>query len=130
MQEKRKSNLTILIADDEKASREGLAELIESWGYKAKTAKDGLDALDKVKLDRPDILICDLKMPNLDGLGVLKSINNMPQKPFFIMLRFFRQLVNQRQPLGKTCAGWLKIYALRKLKTKNAGQEPGFLWLE
>lgn len=77
--------LKILVVDDEKSSREGLSELLDTWDYKVLTAKDGEEAISVINAEKPDITICDLKMPKVDGLEVLKRIEP-EQKESFVML--------------------------------------------
>ncbi len=59
----------VLIVEDEENERTGLAELISSWGYVAETARDGQEGFEKVNLWSPSIVITDLKMPRMGGLG-------------------------------------------------------------
>jgi DNA-binding response OmpR family regulator len=63
----------ILIIDDEIKLREALVELFSFIGYQIVEAQDGLDGLDKVKAHHPDLIICDIMMPKLDGYGFLKK---------------------------------------------------------
>ena len=80
-------NIKLLVVDDEQSSREGLYELIDTWGYDVLKAKDGEEAVSKIIMERPHIIICDLKMPKLDGLGVLRKIADDPSSnPIFVML--------------------------------------------
>ena len=68
---------TVLIAEDEYLVRVGLRTCIdwESNGYRLlDDAVDGLDAYDKIRQYRPDILLLDIKMPRLDGLSLLKKL--------------------------------------------------------
>src|SRR4051812_9392057 len=64
----------ILIVEDEENERAGLAELVAAWGYRADTAKDGVEGLEKVISWQPTIVISDLKMPRMDGLELLQRI--------------------------------------------------------
>ena len=64
---------TILIIDDEIKLREAIVELFSFIGYQIVEAQDGLDGLDKVQLHAPDLIICDVMMPKLDGYGFLKK---------------------------------------------------------
>ena len=64
----------ILIVEDEENERAGLAELVSAWGYRAETAKDGVEGLEKVISWQPTIVISDLKMPRMDGLELLQRI--------------------------------------------------------
>jgi DNA-binding NtrC family response regulator len=64
----------VLIVEDDQSARVGLEQLVRSWGYAAESAKDGEDALEKVTSFRPAIVITDLVMPRLDGLGLLRAL--------------------------------------------------------
>ena len=64
----------ILVADDEEASRQGLATLLTNWGYEVVEAADGQEALEKALAFLPAVAIIDLVMPGLDGLELLKSL--------------------------------------------------------
>ncbi|MEE8152408.1 MAG: sigma-54 dependent transcriptional regulator [candidate division NC10 bacterium] len=64
----------ILVTDDEGASRKGLKALLSNWGYEVEEASDGEDALQKGVAFLPAVVIADLVMPKLDGLGLLKAI--------------------------------------------------------
>jgi DNA-binding NtrC family response regulator len=52
----------------------GLAELISGWGYRTETARDGLEAWEKALAFDPAIVVTDLKMPRLDGIGLLEKL--------------------------------------------------------
>ncbi len=64
----------ILIVEDDPSARVGLEQLVRSWGFLAESASDGEEALEKVTSFRPAIVISDLVMPRLDGLGLLRAL--------------------------------------------------------
>ncbi len=64
----------VLIVEDDQAARVGLEQLVTSWGFTAESATDGVDALEKVTSFRPAIVISDLVMPRLDGIGLLRAL--------------------------------------------------------
>ncbi len=64
----------ILVVEDDAAARVGFQQLLHGWGYAVEAASDGEDALQKVPAFRPDIVLTDLVMPRLDGLGLLKAL--------------------------------------------------------
>ncbi len=64
----------ILIADDEEPILFGLTELLKEEGYQVSGARDGREALDKLRKTEFDILLADLKMPKFDGLQILEAI--------------------------------------------------------
>src|SRR5579862_9373951 len=65
----------VLIVEDEENERTGLAELITGWGYRAETAKDGAEGLEKVTTWMPSIVITDMKMPRMGGLELLEKLD-------------------------------------------------------
>lgn len=64
----------ILVADDESAIVELIVECLNDSGYNIITARDGLEAVSLYKEARPDLIISDIVMPKLDGLSVIKEI--------------------------------------------------------
>ena len=64
----------IVIAEDSAAGRELLRELIESWGYEVIEATDGREALQKIIETAPDLVLCDIQMPEQDGYAVIQSL--------------------------------------------------------
>lgn len=74
----------ILIADDDPASRMGLKELLTGWGYEVEEASDGQEALRKGITFRPALVVADLIMPGLDGLGLLKALQE--EVPFVMVI--------------------------------------------
>lgn len=78
----------ILIIEDNADVRENTAELLELAGYKTITANNGKEGLESVKNKIPDLVLCDIMMPELDGYGVLRAFDNIPEmagKPFIFM---------------------------------------------
>lgn len=66
--------IKILIIEDEIKLRETVSELLSLAGYQVTEAKDGLDGLEKVKQTNPDLIICDVMMPKLDGYGFMEQL--------------------------------------------------------
>ena len=64
----------ILIADDDEAGRSGLAALLAMWGYEVQEAVDGKDALERAPAFRPHVVLADMVMPVIDGIGPLKPL--------------------------------------------------------
>jgi two-component system, OmpR family, alkaline phosphatase synthesis response regulator PhoP len=78
----------ILIADDNENIREALTYLLEDEGHSLSVAKDGAEALRKVREVIPDILFLDIMMPEINGYDVCRTIKNDPdlKKTYIIML--------------------------------------------
>ncbi|HSB82849.1 MAG TPA: sigma-54 dependent transcriptional regulator [Candidatus Methylomirabilis sp.] len=66
----------ILIADDDESSRQGLKMLLSGAGYEVEETSDGQAALDKALTFLPAVVVTDLVMPRLDGLGLLKALKS------------------------------------------------------
>ena len=64
----------VLIADDEEASRKGLKALLTNWGYEVQEAADGQEALERAATFLPRVVVTDVLMPRLDGLGLLAQL--------------------------------------------------------
>lgn len=64
----------VLVVDDDGAHRAMLAALLEDLGIRVTTAQDGAAALDSIEQDEPDLIILDMRMPVLDGMGTLEAM--------------------------------------------------------
>jgi len=64
----------VLIVEDDAAARAGLEQLVKAWGFIAESAADGEEALEKVTSFRPAIVITDMVMPRMDGLALLRAL--------------------------------------------------------
>ena len=64
----------VLVVDDDATSRKGLQDLVAAWGYDASAAADGREALEQMAERSPSVVISDLVMPGLDGMGLLAGL--------------------------------------------------------
>ncbi|MFF8638108.1 SpoIIE family protein phosphatase [Streptomyces pilosus] len=69
----------VLVADDNADMREYLARLLGGTGYRVETVEDGLAALRAVRAEAPDLVISDVMMPGLDGLGLVSALRSDPR---------------------------------------------------
>jgi DNA-binding NtrC family response regulator len=69
------NSVKVLIVEDEPHALMGLAELISGWGYRTETARDGIEGWEKALAWDPAIVVTDLKMPRLDGIGLLEKLS-------------------------------------------------------
>ncbi len=67
----------ILVIDDERSIRNTLKDILEYEKYLVDVAEDGVKGLEKVKGGEYDIILCDIKMPAMDGIEVLEKLNEM-----------------------------------------------------
>jgi two-component system, NtrC family, nitrogen regulation response regulator NtrX len=77
---------TILIIDDEEAIRNALRDILEMEDYEVDEAKDGIEALSKIKQKGFDAIICDIKMPKMDGMEVLERVQILSPDTPIIMI--------------------------------------------
>ncbi|OGB62304.1 MAG: DNA-binding response regulator [Caldithrix sp. RBG_13_44_9] len=82
---KTKSNLRLLIVDDEKSIRKFLTVSLTSYGYQVSEAVNGKEALESITTFRPDVIILDLGLPDMDGIKVIENIRKYSQIPVIIL---------------------------------------------
>lgn len=66
--------ITILVVEDEKPIREAIAIFLELDGYRVIVATNGAQALDAIAEERPDVILCDVMMPILDGRELCRRL--------------------------------------------------------
>ena len=76
----------VLIVEDDPATRTGLAELVQAWGFHTEEASDGEEAMRKVTTFRPAIIVSDLVMPRMGGLELLRALQDQLTDLTFILL--------------------------------------------
>jgi CheY-like chemotaxis protein len=69
---------TILVIDDNNDLRENTAEILDLAGYKTLTAENGKRGVEVAAKEKPDVIVCDIMMPELDGYGVLHLLRKNP----------------------------------------------------
>jgi len=82
-------NLTIFIVDDELSIRNGLSKAINWEEFNIEvlgTAQDGLEAYEFIEINKPDIVITDIKMPNLNGLQLVQKVRELKLNTKFIII--------------------------------------------
>lgn len=75
----------VLVADDERLIADTLVEILESEGFRAKAVSDGSAVIHFVELAKPDILLCDVMMPNMSGIEAAKRVRELiPDVPIIL----------------------------------------------
>jgi DNA-binding NarL/FixJ family response regulator len=69
----------ILIVDDEPLNIDYLEQELEALGFATESAADGVEALERIAVDPPDLVLLDVMMPELDGISVLETIKGDPE---------------------------------------------------
>jgi CRP-like cAMP-binding protein/FixJ family two-component response regulator len=95
---------TILIIDDHNDIRENIAEILSLSGYRALVAENGKKGLEAAMKEKPDLVICDIMMPELDGYGVLHLLRKNEETaltPFiFVTARAERSDMRKGMDMG------------------------------
>ena len=84
----------ILLVDDEKTIRDALRDILEYEGYAVEEAKDGEEGLNALKNKDFDVVLCDIKMPKMDGLETLLKAGELGVSAQFIMISAFGNVEN------------------------------------
>ena len=75
----------ILVIDDERSIRNTLRDILEYEGYKVDDADTGIEGLKLVNAVKYDVILCDIKMPNMDGIEVLEHIMKITDTPVIMI---------------------------------------------
>jgi two-component system response regulator VicR len=94
----------ILMADDDPEVVDVISILLEDEGYEMITAKDGGEALNKIKAENPDLIILDLLMPRVDGFAVFKMLQDPENErwsgiPVVVLTSVRKEVSNRRYEL-------------------------------
>jgi signal transduction histidine kinase len=76
----------VLVVDDEEAARYGITRALTNQGYELEAAAEGSEALEKIERFRPDVVVSDINMPGMDGLTLLRKLNEAPEPPLVVLL--------------------------------------------
>lgn len=92
----------LLIVDDQYGIRILLNEVFQKEGYQTFQASNGMQALQIVEQDRPDLVLLDMKIPGMDGIEILKRLKEMDQTiEVFIMTAYGElDMIQQAKDLG------------------------------
>ena len=82
----------ILVIDDDQSIRETLTTFLKRQGYQPMAAEDGSKGVELIRIEMPDLVICDYKMPKMTGLEVLEKIKEIDSSIHFIMITAFDEM--------------------------------------
>ncbi|MBU3545121.1 response regulator [Polynucleobacter sp. MWH-Mekk-B1] len=101
----------IFLVDDSATMLSTLKTSLMMNGFEVDTACDGVDALSKLKAGafKPDLIITDVNMPNMDGLELIKNLRSLPAFRFMPILIFTTESQSAKREEGKKlgATGWL-----------------------
>ena len=100
---------TIMTVDDTASMRQMISFTLNSVGYEVIQAGDGSEALKLAKDRKVDLVICDLNMPNMDGITLVRELRGKPAYKFVPLLVLTTEATADRKQQGKAAGatGWL-----------------------
>jgi len=100
-------NARILVVDDEKSLALLLSRILQQAGYEVQTANGGEDALEKVQGFGPNLVITDLRMPDMSGLDLLRRVRSRNPETDFILLTAYASVENAVQAMKEGAIDYL-----------------------
>jgi two-component system chemotaxis response regulator CheY len=100
---------TIMTVDDSASVRQMVTFTLKGAGYTVVEAVDGKDALAKINTTQVNMLITDLNMPNLDGIGLIKAVRTNPSYKFIPIVMLTTESQDSKKQEGKSAGatGWI-----------------------
>lgn len=106
----------ILVVDDEEDARSAARVMLEKQGYSAFSAAGGGEALEYLKLNKVDIIICDIEMPDMTGFEVLEEVKKQYPDIIFAVMTGYRDAHSVGQALLKGADEYIgKPFTAREL---------------
>jgi two-component system, chemotaxis family, chemotaxis protein CheY len=99
----------VMTADDSASVRQMVSFTLKQGGYEVLEAVDGKDALDKLSRNKVDMLITDLNMPNLDGIGLVRGVRGSALNKYVPIIMLTTESQDSRKQEGKAAGatGWI-----------------------
>jgi DNA-binding NtrC family response regulator len=107
-QEQCMNGLKILVVDDDAVTRSLLTKRLTKESYDVETAEDGAKALDLIDQRSYDVILTDLMMPQVDGIGVLEAAKKISIKTEVILITAHASLANAIEAMKKGAADYLQ----------------------
>ena len=116
---------TIMVVDDSASVRQVIGIALRDAGYEGIEGCDGQDALAKLTGQKVHLLVCDVNMPNMDGISFVRELKQLPAYKFAPVLMFTTESEESKQHEGRAAGarGWIQkpcrpqhvLSAVRKL---------------
>ncbi len=99
----------ILAVDDSNSMREMVAFTLKSAGFDVAEAPDGVEALELAKKEKFKVVLCDVNMPRMDGISLVKALRQLPDYKFTPLLMLTTEAGPEKKQEGRAAGatGWL-----------------------
>lgn len=100
---------TFLVVDDSAAIRQLVSLTVTGAGYEVLAARNGNEALQKLSESRPDLVITDLNMPDMDGIELIRKIRSLADYKFIPILMLTTEAQEEKMREGRKAgaSGWI-----------------------
>ncbi len=100
---------TVLTVDDSRTMRDMLKHSLLKAGFRVLQAEDGLDGLEVLKTEQPDVIVTDLNMPRLDGFGFIEAIRRHIDHKTMPVLVLTTEVDSEKKSRAKAAGatGWI-----------------------
>jgi DNA-binding NtrC family response regulator len=124
--------ISILVVDDEKDSRSGIAHFLKKSSYDVVTAEDGKEAWEFFKANHHDLVLTDMRMPGISGIDLLKRVKTIAPRTKVIIITAYGEVESYLEAMNHGAFEYLnkpiKIKELIKLINKAASQNKSVGW--
>jgi len=108
---------TVMVVDDSASIRQVMSLTLSKAGYDVTEASDGADALGKLTGQKVNLIVCDVNMPNMDGITFLKSLKDKPGYKFTPVIMLTTESQETKKQEGK--AAGAKAWVVKPFKPEQ-----------
>lgn len=100
----------ILVVEDNEQNLYLATFLLEKGGYEVITARDGLEAVKKAKTDKPDLILMDIQLPEMNGYDAIREIKNIPELSHIpvVAVTSYAMAGDREKALAIGCVGYIE----------------------
>jgi len=120
MSEARKKK--ILVVDDDKDDLKMISMILEPEGYEVVTAENGVEALEKVEAENPDLVLLDVMMPELDGFAACAKLKSAPESqgiPVILLTGVAKYITKSKYPIDGVLRAQAEEYLEKPLEPEE-----------
>ena len=99
----------VLVVDDSSAVRQSVSFVLTQAGYSVAEAEDGVQAMDKLGDPKPDLIVTDVNMPNMDGIELVRKVRDQDETKYVPVVVLTTESQDSRMEEGKSAGatGWI-----------------------